>query len=362
MSDTFSRVRISDIARRAGVSAGTVDRVLHNRGEVSPKTRTKVLDILQEMNYEPDILASVLASKKTYRFASLIPEATDKSQFWAMPASGFEKALEQVRHFGVRLDPFYFDYFDKDTYIISGKKAIETRPDGMIVSPTFADAAEELISICDEKNIPVVLINSNLFNLPKLSFVGQDSFRSGMVAASLLDFGLPADARILIVNIMSEKGTNTHLMSREEGFRCYYDQPGKEIHTLQTINIHGSDYSSLENALSKVLRTQASAITKTGMFVTNSRVFLAARFLKERGIRNLRLIGYDLMDVNIDYLKDETINFLISQKPIEQGYRSFMTLFDHVVMKKTPPMYQYLPIDIITKENIDYYLNDHHTS
>ena len=68
MEDTFQteKVRIKDIAEKSGVSIGTVDRVLHNRPNVSAKSRKKVEDVLKEINYRPNLYASVLASKKKY--------------------------------------------------------------------------------------------------------------------------------------------------------------------------------------------------------------------------------------------------------------------------------------------------------
>lgn len=48
---------IKDIAQMAGVSAGTVDRVLHNRGDVSQKSKEKVQKVLDEINYQPNVFA-----------------------------------------------------------------------------------------------------------------------------------------------------------------------------------------------------------------------------------------------------------------------------------------------------------------
>ena len=64
---------IKDIARMAGVSAGTVDRVLHNRGDVSPVSQEKVRRVLDEIDYQPNMFAIALARKKRYRFVCLIP-------------------------------------------------------------------------------------------------------------------------------------------------------------------------------------------------------------------------------------------------------------------------------------------------
>ena len=60
MKSLPDKIRIKDIARLANVSTGTVDRVLHNRGEVSAKSREKVEKVLKEINYQPNIYACLL--------------------------------------------------------------------------------------------------------------------------------------------------------------------------------------------------------------------------------------------------------------------------------------------------------------
>jgi len=67
------KVRIKDIAERAGLSVGTVDRVIHGRTNVSKSSYEIVKKVLAEMNYEPNYVASALASNKTYNFSALLP-------------------------------------------------------------------------------------------------------------------------------------------------------------------------------------------------------------------------------------------------------------------------------------------------
>ena len=76
----INQIRIKDIAVRAGVSAGTVDRVIHNRGEVSEETRKTVISIIQEMSYSPNLHASNLASSKRLYTAVLIPESGNENE------------------------------------------------------------------------------------------------------------------------------------------------------------------------------------------------------------------------------------------------------------------------------------------
>ena len=67
------RVRIKDIAEEAGVSIGTVDRVLHDRGEVNKETKEKILDLVEKLNYTPNLVAKSLSLKKALRIALLLP-------------------------------------------------------------------------------------------------------------------------------------------------------------------------------------------------------------------------------------------------------------------------------------------------
>lgn len=53
MTDKTKNVRISDIARMAGVSVGTVDRILHNRGKVSKTAQEKVTEYCKKLNTGP---------------------------------------------------------------------------------------------------------------------------------------------------------------------------------------------------------------------------------------------------------------------------------------------------------------------
>ncbi|NHB68647.1 LacI family DNA-binding transcriptional regulator [Perlabentimonas gracilis] len=357
MNNNLSRVKISDIAQRAGVSTGTVDRVIHNRGEVSKKTRDKVLRILEELNYQPDILASTLASKKVFRIAALIPEAGTTNLFWNAPLAGLQEAWREIKHFGVSLDTFFFKHDDVLSFEKQFDRIIGIEPDGLLVSPIFADQAKKRLFTLKDLDIPVVFINSNIEDQQNIAFVGQDTRQSGMVAARLLDYSLNSGESISIINFISETGGNHHILSREEGFR-YYFEPTTSNRQINTTNIYTQEEQKIEEVLTKAIGTDSPRAITKGVFVTNSRVFKVANYLKKHNIQNVILIGYDLLECNIDYLRNNYIDFLISQNPWEQGYKSLMALFNSRIMKKEIVKNQFLPIDIITKENIDYYLNN----
>ena len=86
-------VTINDVAKAAGVSKGTVDRVIHNRGEVSKKSRDKVLKVIEELGYKPNVYASMLASQKKRSIYCVIPEHSS-GDFWSLTAKGLVEAGE----------------------------------------------------------------------------------------------------------------------------------------------------------------------------------------------------------------------------------------------------------------------------
>jgi LacI family transcriptional regulator len=87
--------------------------------------------------------------------------------------------------------------------------------------------------------------------------------------------------------------------------------------------------------------------------VLNSRVHIIAKFIKENNLKDIRLVGYDLLEQNIEYLNDGTIDFLINQKPVDQGYLSINYLYKKLVLKETVRDTDYTPVEIIIKENYD---------
>ena len=89
----MERVRIKDIAKMADVSVGTVDRVIHGRSGVSESSRKRVEEILKQLDYQPNMYASALASNKKYAFACLLP-LHEKGEYWTDVETGIHNAVE----------------------------------------------------------------------------------------------------------------------------------------------------------------------------------------------------------------------------------------------------------------------------
>ena len=99
----------------SGVSAGTVDRVLHNRGDVSVSSREKVQKVLDEIDYHPNMFAIGLAAKKRYHIVCIIPYYIEHD-YWHAVAAGIDRAAQELRPFNVGVSYLYYRHADKSSY------------------------------------------------------------------------------------------------------------------------------------------------------------------------------------------------------------------------------------------------------
>ena len=134
---------IKDIARMAGVSAGTVDRVLHNRGNVSASSREKVQSVLDKINYLPNMFAIGLAAKKRYRIVCLIPYYI-MYDYWYSVAKGIEKAAHELQPFNVETVFLYYKHADRASYREVCEQLLADKPDAVLIAPNFEEETLEL--------------------------------------------------------------------------------------------------------------------------------------------------------------------------------------------------------------------------
>ena len=115
MMEVKSKIRIKDIAEKAGVSVGTVDRVLHGRTNVSKASLEKVQKVLDEINYVPNHYASALATNKTYYFAAILP-MHEADSYWARVEKGLIEGVKRYSDFKIAFKIFRYDPFNDESF------------------------------------------------------------------------------------------------------------------------------------------------------------------------------------------------------------------------------------------------------
>lgn len=336
------------------MSTGTVDRVLHNRGNVSAEKRARVEAVMEELGYEPNIIARTLASNRIVRIAILLPlPAIDP--YWAAPVKGVDKAWQSVRHYGVEADIYYFNLFYQSDFMEKAEQALSKKIDGIVFPPVFLQAANVLLEKCRRQHIPVSIFNTELRSSSILTYVGQNSYQSGVLAGKLLSLDLDSEGKVAIINLSKEPANAKHLTDKEQGLVDYFYKAGlgDEKRILRFISEDFEQLSVLEEQLRAFLRAEP---TLRGMFVTNSRAYRILQALPPDLLTGIRIVGFDLLPENLTFLQEGRIDFLINQNPVEQGYMALMSLVNKLIFDKEVPHLQYLPLDIVVTENANYYL------
>jgi LacI family transcriptional regulator len=346
---------IKDIALKAGVSTGTVDRVIHNRGRVAPDVQKKVMEILDKVNYQPNLIARALGSKKEYRIAALIPDPSF-DPYWLGPKGGIDKAGASSKQYGVSIQYYTFNPYNVDSYIDKAKQMIRTKPNGIFVSPIFYRDTLQIFKEWEGKSIPYVLFNTQIAESGALSYVGQDSYQSGLLAAKLVHYGQTQPCTLLILHIDEELSNADHLARKERGFRDYFKHNNLEGHyQIITMQLNRPEQGGFSDQLASIIESKANL---KSIYVTSSKSYAVAACLERNRLSHIKLVGYDLVAKNIEYLNKGIISFLINQNPKGQGYWGIQQLVNHLVFKKAVSELKYLPLDVITKENVAYYSSE----
>lgn len=347
------KARIKDIAKMAGVSIGTVDRVIHNRGEVAEKTRIRVQQILQDTNYSPNVMAQVLKSKRKFNLASLLPAPSENNSYWKKHPEGMIRALEELDPFPITLKQFTFDIQSEEDFQKKALEVLEISPDGVVLAPIFKSESIAFCNSLRKSGIPFVFIDGYLGNTDFLAYVGENIFQSGRVAGQLTDMVTPADKDILVVTIARNIQNVHHLTTRTEGFLSYFSKNGRNKGEKIIVNIPDPEMKVASKVLDKAIADNPGV---GSIFLTGSRSYLIAQYLEKKSYSSINLVGYDLLDSNVTYLRKGIIRFLIGQRPEEQTYKGIKKLFEYLSLRKTPEKIEYLPVDIVTSENVDFFL------
>ena len=157
----MEKVTINDIARLTGLSKGTVDRVLHNRGEVSKKSYEKVMACIREMGYEPNVYASLLAGKGKGSIAVVLPRPEEGS-YWELASSGIGKAEESGRQVGVHTQLFTYNEFSADSFRETCATVLDSKPSGVVIAPMFQYETQVFVQELSGRGIPYVFVDTKL--------------------------------------------------------------------------------------------------------------------------------------------------------------------------------------------------------
>ena len=339
-------VTIRDIAKEAGVSRGTVDRVLHKRKGVNEEVAKRVQAIADEMGFTPNLAGKVLARRKQpLRIGCLLPSIGNP--FFDDVIAGFRQAERELSDFGVILDIIQIKSFDLDVHLKELKHLEAKHYDGVCVTTLDVQPVIKAIDRIAESGTTVVTVNTDIDSSHRLFYVGPDYYLEGKTASGLLQLCGKTQKRILIVTgSFNMKGHQERIKGFIEGLQ----EHGADYVVVDTVESLDDDTIGYERTRSCL--EQYKDINS--MYLTAAGVQGACQAVKDLGIQDrLRTFSFDDVPVTRSLVKEGVITFTICQQPERQGYDAIQKLFTHLMNQQDPIVDTITQTIIKIRENIE---------
>ncbi len=339
---------ITEIAKHAGVSIGTVDRVLHNRGYVKAETREKVEKACEELQYEPNRVAQGLAvRKKKLKFLFMIPK-TEFNPFFIPVRESAEKKAKSLEVYAASTDIIeYPDNSEDEEQLLEelGKTICEY--DGVCITGITSPVNDLIAAEQKRRDLPVVFYNSRLDDMEHLSYVGCDYLASGRLAAGLSAIAGGANANICF---FTEYGSiKESATERIRGFTNEMDSHYPDMKLLGKWSI-ALDREENRRAVKEMFEKYPETNV---VYVINPRDYDICRLIAaEDEQHRIRIITNDLVAVQYEMFHKGMISATICQEPEKQGKFSLEILFNYLVYGIVPKKINYTELSIHIEQNI----------
>lgn len=352
MSKKQNSITVNDVAFAAGVSKGTVDRVLHNRGEVSRRSRDKVLRAIDELGFCPNIYASLLASQKDRLIQCLIPEFAE-GEFWSLADKGIRDAARNVSRYGVRVESVTYDQYDAESFRAACRRVIGCAPSGVIVAPMFGGPTLSFVRELSAAGIPYIYVDSKLEEDGYLAYFGMQMYRSGCLCAHILTDGRSVPDTVHVVRIARDKaGLSDPTAMRRAGFMDYMAEHFPDV-KIENVFVDPNDCGAIDSRLDAAIGPFRGP---KFIVMFNSRVHIVADYISRRGVRDCRVVGFCELPDNLAALRDGRVQVLIAQHTDRQLAGAVSAMTDYLLLGDMGTgRDNYVQMDILNVYNCDYY-------
>ncbi|MBN2073669.1 MAG: LacI family DNA-binding transcriptional regulator [Actinobacteria bacterium] len=277
---------IKDVARMAGVSISTVSRVMNKSPKISPGTSNKVMDIIRQLNYEPNNIARSLSRKKTNTIGVILEDIGNP--FFAEIAKGVEETLKKNKYSMFLTNT----NFEEELELKLTNLLLSNKVDGIIISP-INDRSKSL-EILKKRGVPFFLVNCRTL-AEKFNWVTTDNVRGGYLATKyLIDLGYK--------RIMHIKGADDQpSKDKFRGFKKAVIEGKLRMSEQVVIDSKAKTSKDGINIMENYIRQKGIEGLPGAIFAVNDDVALGVlQVFSKKGVRvpeEVSLVGYDDIDI-----------------------------------------------------------------
>ncbi len=341
-----ARARIVDLARSAGVSTATVDRVLNGRSGVRPQTAQRVLKVASELGYlsEQDARTSSSA-QRTMHLTFLLPGGNNR--YLRMLGDYIDCADEAWAPFPVKCRTQFVESFNP-AELAQRLLHCGQRADGVVLMALEDPLVRDAVNTLADQGVPVLTMISDLSNARRRAYVGFDNRAAGRTAGLLLGRFMgprPSGKIAMIAGSLNYRGHE----EREIGFLHLIESNFPAIHVLGLRQ--GQDDSERNYQQTRHLLEQHPDLA--GIYSCGGGTDGIARAINEiRHEQKILFIGHGLTPDTRALLIDGTLDALITQTP--QAMVSNCVKIFRNIREKRDPLDRVKPVQfsIVLRENL----------
>lgn len=347
------KATINMVAERAGVSRGTVDRVLNQRPHVKPEIYERVRRAMQELHYVPP--REEQAQALGLLPALDMPEcklgillSDEQGYFRRELLRGIEAAKRVLSDYGVEVIVEMCETGLPSETVERLQRLADHAVQGIALCAKDHSAIVDRVNALVDSGIAVVTFNSDLAHCNRLCFVGQQLVKGGRVAGELMSKYMRPDDTLLVA--IGNPEFNAHRL-RLQGFceRLYEKKfNGNKLELIETYNDYSLTYQKVSETLSRRRDVK-------GIYMANHSVTGCVEAIRDAGLQGrIRVVCHDLTDSARRFLESGEVDFVIAQNIYQQSFRALVILQEYVQKHAVPNQErECLPIEVLCSENMD---------
>lgn len=337
-------VTIKEIALAAGVSRGTVDRVLHNRSGVNPEVAEQVRRIAEKLGFTPNRAGRILASRKQpISIGCLLPDKGNP--FFDDVTAGFVRAQDELKDFGVTVHTEHLEGFTEEDHIAAIQRLAAGGFSGLCLATMDTPQVQLAVQTAIQQGMPVISVNTDIPDTGRICYIGPDYFQNGRAAAGMLRLMLHTPClhsslqHLCILPVTGSYHIHGH-NERIKGFLDGLNSSGIRYTLLPTVESQDSN----EQAYRQVRQHIQSHPELNCIFNAAAGVQGVCRAVNDTGRTDIQVLSFDAVPQTVQMVRSHVIPFTICQEPERQGYMAVVTMFNYLIDDKKT-----LPEDCITQ-------------
>ncbi len=338
---------IQQIAEKAGVSRGTVDRALNHRGRIRPEVAARIEEIAAEMGYVPRHPERAKADRKQILQIGVVTQLAHAS-FMLEIRRGLSDISAKLAPQGVRVLLREGGGVDEQEQLRLIEELLQEGIDALAIMPVESDGVRaKLNMLITERKMPVITFNTDIVGTGRFCFVGLDNRKSGRTAAGLMGMLMHGQGKVLgIMGAFS----NSAGSQRIDGF---VEELKRSFPEMELVGVQSSQ-DSTEEVERIIVQAMRAYPDLEGILVTSGgQAGVKRAFAQLQPVKRPYVILYDLTPKNRRYLEEGTADFLIDQEGYEQGYQAVSLLADLLRWDRKPEEpFIYTNINIKTRYNL----------